>query len=653
MPSRPSIRSPLKLLLVASLASLASACSTEPEDIPGGVVRPDGGTPDGVAPPPPPPPDGSPPPIGCKKADDCPSKVCDVVTGKCAAATCKDGVKNGDETDSDCGGPACPKCDIQKTCKGASDCVSGVCTAFQCRAPTCSDAVQNAAETDVDCGGPTCGKCDVGKKCGARGDCKSDVCTGGKCVVASCTDGARNGTETGVDCGGPACPRCDVGQGCLGVDDCVTEICEDKGAGLQCQAPSCTDGLKNGSEVGVDCGGPACPGCGPGEPCITGADCASGGCNYMNVCAGSRSCTAHYGGDTCGLGGAGGVGPEAWEDCCVKEPITAAGAAVMLDKYQVTAGRMRVFLESVGYDVRGFVQSARAAAAIPPLPGVAGRTVLDPAWDMYLPVSFAGNSNPGELAGCAQRDFVGGACLPGTAQTGIYTAVSRHLGGFIFQQNAQTSTGCYVGSPGTHSFRFPAGQQDGDPPEHSQDVYDTKPMQCIDYLVAQAFCVWDGGRLETLAEWQAANGPGPRPWSPGINAVPKGQGSSTYWGCRFPWITDADHGACPITWAPPQSIEYASFQYSYEYPRLGSVDYIVFMSAPGRTLGRGPAGHADLFANVFELTSTVTYNPNPILARHRWSGNGSWEGHGYNRAGGGNTMLLNKYGKLGLRCAYP
>jgi hypothetical protein len=60
-----------------------------------------------------------------------------------------------------------------------------------------------------------------------------------------------------------------------------------------------------------------------------------------------------------------------------------------------------------------------------------------------------------------------------------------------------------------------------------------------------------------------------------------------------------------------------------------------------------------MLGNVFELTSTVTYSADPFAARHRWSGNGSWEVHSYSRSGGSNTMLLNKYGKLGLRCAHP
>ena len=246
-------------------------------------------------------------------------------------------------------------------------------------------------------------------------------------------------------------------------------------------------------------------------------------------------------------------------------------------------------------------------------------------------------------------------------QAGVYTGISSHLGGTIFRNNAQTSTGCYVGSPGTHSFRFPAGAQDGAAPEQSQDVYDTKTLQCVDYLVAQAFCVWDGGRLETFQEWQTAYGAGATPWAPADTRTPVSIGSASYWGCRFPWATDADQNGCATKWGPAvdnRSNELADYQYSYEYPKLGGVDYIVFLTAPGRTKGRGPLGHSDLLGAGFELTSSVTWqagdpanrNSGVFAARHRWTGNGSWEVHGYNRTYTGNTMLLNKYGKLGLRC---
>jgi hypothetical protein len=64
----------------------------------------------------------------------------------------------------------------------------------------------------------------------------------------TCTDGLKNGTETAIDCGG-SCPAC---------------------------GPTCTDSIQNGTETGVDCGGscPACT-CGAGR-CKKNADCSGG-----------------------------------------------------------------------------------------------------------------------------------------------------------------------------------------------------------------------------------------------------------------------------------------------------------------------------------------------------------------------------------------
>ncbi len=621
---------------------------------------------------------GSAPGAQCKKNDDCASKVCDIPKGVCKAPTCNDGTKNQDEADIDCGG-ACPKCDVLKACKGNADCTTGVCAdtgkGMQCQPPACTDVVKNGTESDVDCGGDKCAKCADGKACKVRGDCASDVCIAGKCATPVCDDGAKNGTETDVDCGGPGCPRCDDTKACTTTDDCKSGVC----TGNVCQPPACNvggaggDGVKNGTETDVDCGGPGCDGCATGQSCTLGTDCASKGCNYLGKCAAGRSCTQRYGGDTCGLGGAGGRGAAQWEDCCARAPVTPTagptkGKTVMMDKYQVTAGRMRVFLESVGYNVRAFVQQARADGKIPLVPNQAGNnaghTVLEPEWDLYLPVSFLGNTDAGEIA-------EGDQGAPNTPQQGIYTSIYNHLGGLIFKNNAQSSTGCYVGSPGTHAFRFPNGQQDGATPDYDQNVYDTKSMQCIDYLVAQAFCVWEGGRLHLGTEWVAAWGPGTLPWSweAAPNPTPRPPaviGDNTYYGCRFPTVDDATYpGDCTPSLNPAtQTIEYADYRYSYEYPNLKNTDYIVFISAPGRTRGRGPNGHADIIGTNFSATSDVVfpagYNGTPmtnttVSPTHGWSASGSWEVHAYSKPASGvgpRTMLLNKYGKLGLRCSF-
>jgi hypothetical protein len=45
---------------------------------------------------------------------------------------CSDGVRNGAESDVDCGGTACPACPLDKTCRGPSDCLSGFCVHNKC-----------------------------------------------------------------------------------------------------------------------------------------------------------------------------------------------------------------------------------------------------------------------------------------------------------------------------------------------------------------------------------------------------------------------------------------------------------------------------------------------------------------------------------------
>ncbi len=622
--------------------------------------------------------------VACAKNQDCDSGVCNIAKGTCSAASCSDGIKNEGESDIDCGG-TCKACDTGKKCAVAPDCASKVCTdagkGLQCQAATNMDGVQNGTETGIDCGGAGNPLCADGQGCKARGDCSSDVCVGGKCVTPVCNDGSKNGTETDVDCGGAGCPRCADNQTCKVVDDCTSGVCADIGAGLQCQPPSPTDGIKNGTETDVDCGGAGNPGCIAGLACLLDGDCKSVGCDYTKHCAISRSCTAHYGGDTCGFGGDGSIGAAAWESCCTTAPVVPTAGptknkTVNLGKYPVTSGRMRAFMESINYDVRGFVQGARAGGTMPTIPADPAHYVLESAWDMYLPTSFDGDVGAGELSDCNQGGTCtlpsgecpkSTVCLGGTEQQGIYTSIKNHLGGTIFKNNAQTLTGCYVGSPGTHSFRFPDNDQDSaSVPDQDQPTYDTKNMSCTDYLVAQAFCVWDGGRLELLEEWQAAWGAGTMPWSAVSSLVPAEPadrgltgGDKTYWGCRFPWATDASHPACGLSWdTSTKSIEYADYKYSYEYPKQGSGaamnpnDYIVFLNIPGRTRGRGPNGHADIVGAGFELTSNVVYNASVFSATHRWTGNGSWEVHNYAKGGGGTTDLLNKYGKLGLRCSY-
>ncbi|MBK8254060.1 MAG: hypothetical protein IPK82_15520 [Polyangiaceae bacterium] len=220
----------------------------------------------------------------CSAGSDCLDGVCDMNTNTCKAAACNDGVKNAQESDVDCGGPACMDCAPGKACAGAADCTSGVCSGnpLTCQQPICTDVVKNGNETDVDCGGPQCPDCVNGKLCSVGGDCVSGVCSGNPkvCQVPTCSDGTKNGTETGVDCGS-SCPDCPNGQGCAMNTDCISGYCNAQNI---CAAPTCMDGAKNGAETDVDCGGGTCPDCVDGKTCGVADDCVGAFCLGPPIC---------------------------------------------------------------------------------------------------------------------------------------------------------------------------------------------------------------------------------------------------------------------------------------------------------------------------------------------------------------------------------
>ncbi len=234
---------------------------------------------------------------GCALAADCDSRNCDTVNGICVTAdtpTCTDRAQNQDETDIDCGGATCEGCGVGARCVGNDDCRSGMCNAGTCEPEpgTCTDAMQNQDETDVDCGGAACPACGVGQRCGAGSDCSTGFCDGGRCapMSASCSDGVQNGTETDVDCGG-SCGPCMDGQGCASAADCTAPYCNHN---VCVQMGTCDDGARNGAESDVDCGGSDCLACPNGRECTMASDCRTGTCDST----GTMLCV-NPGGPTC------------------------------------------------------------------------------------------------------------------------------------------------------------------------------------------------------------------------------------------------------------------------------------------------------------------------------------------------------------------
>jgi hypothetical protein len=175
-------------------------------------------------------------------------------------------------------------CDGQGRCVAcvtSASCAAGtLCMDNHCVPPSCLDHQRDSDETAVDCGGSACAPCGAGQGCLRHRDCQSGVCgaQSNLCQAPSCADGVRNGDETGVDCGGSCAKRCGPGQGCQVGEDCLGQVC----SGAVC-LPSCHDGVKDGAETGIDCGGHACGPCAPGAGCGLDGDCQSGVCQ-SNVC---------------------------------------------------------------------------------------------------------------------------------------------------------------------------------------------------------------------------------------------------------------------------------------------------------------------------------------------------------------------------------
>ena len=122
--------------------------------------------------------------VACVASGDCVSLVCDPTTNTCSPAGCGDAVKNGAETDLNCGGAACPPCVTGKMCLVGADCVGGTCAGSIC-APTCTDGIKNNGEADIDCGGPCANKCDITKSCVSGADCKTGSCVAQACSCAN------------------------------------------------------------------------------------------------------------------------------------------------------------------------------------------------------------------------------------------------------------------------------------------------------------------------------------------------------------------------------------------------------------------------------------------------------------------------------------
>ncbi len=255
----------------------------------------------------------------------------------------------------------------------------------------------------------------------------------------------------------PGCWACGYTP-CVSPSDCQSGVCQ---LGI-CQPSSCADGAKNGGESDVDCGG-VCAGCGGGLTCLFDGDCQSGVCSSGQCAPPFPSCVS-------GLpGAASDCGPTGDDDCCAS-PLVPGGT--FLRSYDgvyffdasspatVSDFRLDKYEVTVGR-FREFVAQGGGLAANAPASGAGAHPkIAGSGWDPTWNGSLAGNA--------------------------------AQLTGFLTNQTSCT----YTTTPGAN---------------------ESKPMSCVAWYEAFAFCAWDGGFLPTEAEWSyaAAGGNQQRayPWS--------------------------------------------------------------------------------------------------------------------------------------------
>lgn len=174
------------------------------------------------------------------------------------------------------GAGKCVECLVNQHCG-----VDGYCFENACK--NCDDGLKNGDETDVDCGGAHCASCAKGKSCAQNTDCATTFCTDGVCCEIACdvTCVACNLAGFIGECTfiekysddpsdgiGESCLAMD-GKTCSGIGACLKVFGQPCAGGNECITTRCGDPDMNGTKTCVKPNG---------EPCTMPAEC------YTNIC---------------------------------------------------------------------------------------------------------------------------------------------------------------------------------------------------------------------------------------------------------------------------------------------------------------------------------------------------------------------------------
>ncbi len=175
----------------------------------------------------------------------------------------------------------CGNC--QTACTAPETCQNGACGL----ATSCSDTIKNGDETDVDCGGSCGATCSNDKTCNGNGDCASNHCCGNTCQECCTNDDCPNSTacidricKTAEGClaGQEYCPLVHCGPFCVCATSVDTQrtVCADNSVRLcgcttdeGCTAQLAGVGFPNARGICVrDLGGLDACACQTGNVCI-------------------------------------------------------------------------------------------------------------------------------------------------------------------------------------------------------------------------------------------------------------------------------------------------------------------------------------------------------------------------------------------------
>jgi len=413
-------------------------------------------------------------------------------TGAAGAAAC---TCNADPVCS-APGNACANSTTLATCSkdaqnclyqsGSTACSNGVCSGAACCTNNCTQGQTsciNGALATCALGASGCWSYGVPAACGAHQSCTGAVgsasCTcntdpvcgapGNLCAnsttLATCSRDAQNCVyeSASTTCANGACSA----------GSCCTNACSS--SATQCTSPTSSQECKIGSNGCLQWAAKPCSAsiCSNGA-CVTPPSCQPGGAGMTDCGATKESCCTS-------LEVPGGLYNRTYGGGASGDPATVS--AFRLDKYSVTVGRFRQFVN---------------------------------AWNAgYLPAAGTGK----------HTHLNGGQGLANAAAAGFEPGWVTSDGSNV------TPTDLYLGN---ETWSHAPGNQEN------------KPIKSVNWFEAYAFCVWDGGFLPSEAEWEfaAAGGSQQRmyPWG---SDDPGTMNRYAIYGCYYPNSSGNCAGTAP------------------------------------------------------------------------------------------------------------